>query len=134
MYGKKKRNTFYTLQKSARRYRAPLTPQAVLRSTHTPGPCCGAVAGTAGMRAGPGTGLAAVGRVDPSRPVLPRPSAPGRAARDTYRSGSGPEPALVAERAVPCLPRLLREKHSARCHGLGTLRRLPSGQEPVLPQ
>lgn len=132
--GRKKKYFLYTAEKCSEVQGTPHPPQAVLRSTHTPGPCCGAVAGTAGMRVGPGTGLAAVGRVDPSRPVLPRPSAPGRAARDTYRSGSGPEAALVAERAVPCLPLLLREKHSARCHGLGTLRRLPSGQEPVLPQ
>lgn len=112
-------------------------PQAVLCSTRTLGLCCGSVPGTAGTRAGPGTGLAAMGRDDPSRPVPshPVPSHPVPSLCHGTHIGEDRDPgrhSLRSER--PRVYLLVREKHSTRCHGLGTLRRMPPGQEPVLPQ
>ncbi|XP_052560320.1 pancreatic progenitor cell differentiation and proliferation factor-like protein isoform X1 [Tympanuchus pallidicinctus] len=73
-----------------------------------------------------------MGRDDPSRPVRSRP-VPSLCHGTHIGVDRGPgRHSLLSER--PRVYLLVREKHSTRCHGLGTLRRMPPGQEPVLPQ
>lgn len=131
LMGRKKQTLFIHCRKMLGGPGHPSPPQAVLCSTRTLGPCCGCCPWR-GRGRGPARGWRQWGRM--TRPLPSRPSATGWAARDSYRSADrDPERhSLRSER--PRVYLSVREKLSTRCHGLGTLRRMPPGQEPVLPQ